>query len=75
MTKGMCLEKKSGYRIILELEDVELSMEITVEAVRVFGSRDWTLRAEKEGWLDGAWGLIGGERNRETVGLKGGLGD
>lgn len=40
MTKGMFLEKKSGYRIKLELEDVELSMEITVEAVKVFGGRD-----------------------------------
>lgn len=41
MTKGMYLGKKSGYRIILELEDIELSMEITVEAVRVFRGRDW----------------------------------
>lgn len=34
-----------------------------------------SLRAEKEGWLDGAWGLIGEERNRERAGLKGGPGD
>ena len=26
-----------------------------------------SLRAEKEGWLDGAWGLIGEERNRERA--------
>ena len=34
-----------------------------------------SFRAEREGWLDGAWSFIGEERNRGRAGLKGGLGD